>query len=199
MKRAILATFCAALMGGAGLYGTTDGLQAFTAEGARRLEVSQTRPLAPDPILETMAGQFKPLKGTIPRTTLVEFIYTTCPTICQSAGGEFARLRDLLMERRLPVRMISISFDPQTDTIEALSDYGELHGASGKTWTIARPDIADLDALLNFFKVTVIPDNWGGYQHNTAVLLIDKEGRFSGVFDTNAYQAILQAVEAPLS
>ncbi|MCG8490525.1 MAG: SCO family protein [Sneathiellales bacterium] len=196
MRQNIAATFCAIILGGAGLIWATDGLQAFTAEGARRLEISNNRPFAPDPILETMEGYFRPLKEAPSKITLIEFIYTTCPTICQSAGGEFARLRDLLVKQEIPVRMISISFDPQQDTVEALSDYGELHGALGKVWTVARPDIADLEALLDFFMVTVIPDDWGGYQHNTAVLLIDKGGRFSGVFDTNAYQAIVQAVKA---
>ncbi len=91
--------------------------------------------------------------------------------------------------------MMSVSFDPMADTLEALTDYGSLHDADGKYWTVVRPQLPDLAEMLDFFRVTVIPDNWGGYQHNVAVLLINPQGRFSGVFNTDAYQEITEAVE----
>ena len=115
------------------------------------------------------------------------------------SGGEFAELRDLIVQKNMPVRMISISFDPEIDDIDALINYGNSHNAFDKIWTIARPDISDLNDMLDFFQVTVIPDDWGGYQHNTAVLLINSAGQFSGVFNTDAHQEIIQAVDASLS
>ena len=36
------------------------------------------------------------------------------------------------------IRMISVSFDTRNDTLEALSDYAELHTASGDPWVVAR-------------------------------------------------------------
>lgn len=192
-------TFCAALVGGAGLLWATDGLNAFTAEGARRLNVANTQPHVPNMLVETMSGDFKTLTTNTGEVTLVEFIYTTCADICQSSGGEFAELRDLIVRKDLSVRMMSISFDPEVDDINALLNYADLHNAFDKAWTIVRPQVSDLKDMLDFFQVTVIPDNWGGYQHNTAVLLISPDGQFSGVFNTNAYQEIIQAVKTSLS
>lgn len=194
--RHLIYTLGAACLGCTLIWQATDGLRAVTAEGARRIEVADNPlPVAPV-VLETMAGDIRNLPGRGP--ALVEFIYTSCPTICQTSGGDFAELRDHLSTAGLNVPMYSISFDPEIDGLAALQTYGELHTASGSPWTIARPRPDDLPRLLDTFRVTVIPDGWGGYDHNIAVLLIDGNGKFAGVFDTRAFDEIRNAVEAAL-
>lgn len=193
--RGAVYTIGAALLGLAALWQATDGLRAITAEGARRVAVADNpRPVPPLPV-ETMTGQWVvPAQGP----ALVEFIYTTCPTICQVSGGDFAELRDHLAGAGLSVPMYSISFDPKQDDLEAMQNYADLHTATGDPWTVARPRLNDLPELLRSFDVTVIPDNWGGYEHNIAVLLIDTKGRFAGAFDTRAFDQITQAIEGAL-
>ena len=87
-----------------------------------------------------------------------------------------------------------MSFDPERDDPEALSVYGEAHGADGAAWTVARPRSEDLPALLERFGVVVIPDNWGGYAHNAAIHLIDRKGRFARLFDIDAVEEAHAAV-----
>lgn len=193
MRGAVL-TLGAALLGCAAIWQATNGLQAFTAEGARRLAVARDPRPVPPAELETMQGAQVQLASGGP--ALVEFIYTTCPTICQTSGGDFAELRDHLARAGLSVPMYSVSFDPTQDDRDALLAYGEAHTATGDPWTIARPREEDLDSLLKTFEVTVIPDGWGGYTHNIAVLLINSEGAFAGAFDTRAFGAIQAALEA---
>lgn len=94
--------------------------------------------------------------------------------------------------------MYSISFDPDVDGPAELRSYAEAHGASGDPWTLVRPEPDDLAALLSTFGVTVIPDGWGGYQHNVAVLLVNRDGAFAGAFDTRDFNEIAGAVEAAL-
>lgn len=187
-------TLGAALLGVTTLYQATDGLSAFTAEGARRVSVEKHRPLVPNFSVEDMIGEDQYLRPQEDETVLVEFIYTTCPTICQVAGGDFAELRNALVQSGKHVRLISISFDPVNDTYEAPGDYAELHTATGSPWTVARVSNEQRTQVLDFFNVTVIPDEWGGFQHNTAVLMIDPDGRHSGVFDTGAIAQITNAV-----
>lgn len=190
--RGVLLSLGAALLGCAALWHATDGLRALTAEGARRLAVAEhPRPVPPLPV-QTMAGAWQTPGRQGP--ALVEFIYTTCPTICQSSGGDFAELRDHLAAEGLSLPMYSISFDPEADDLAALRTYGELHTATGSPWTIARPKPEDLAQLLRVFDVTVIPNDWGGFEHNIAVLLINAEGAFAGAFDTRAFAEIAAAV-----
>lgn len=192
--RAALHTLGSALLGGAVIWLSTDGGRAITTESARRLQIAENPRPVPPIRLQGMNGDWLSLPGEGP--ALVEFIYTTCPTICQISGGDFAGLRDHLADAGLSPPMYSISFDPETDDLPALQAYAERHGATGSPWAVSRPEPADLPALLDLFRVTVIPDDWGGYQHNIAVLLIDAEGRFSGAFDTRAFEQIAEAVRA---
>lgn len=187
-------TIGAALLGVTVLYTATDGLTAFTAEGARRVSVAKHRPLVPDLSFKDMHGRDQFLRPQAYETVLIEFIYTSCPTICQTAGGEFAELRDKLVQTGKNVRLMSISFDPENDTDQALGDYAELHTATGTPWTVARMKTDQRTEVLDFFNVTVIPDGWGGFQHNAAVLVIDPDGHHTGVFDTGAITQIANAV-----
>lgn len=192
--RGALYTLGAALLGCATLWQATDGLKAITAEGARRVSVARDPRPVPIVPIETMQGDWVALGQTGP--ALVEFIYTTCPTICQISGGDFAELRDHLQAADLAVPMYSVSFDPENDDLDALLNYADLHSATGDPWTAARPHSADLPALLRVFDVTVIPDEWGGYEHNIAVLYINAQGEFAGAFDTRAFDDIQAAIEA---
>ena len=182
------ATFSSLLIiafGSVSLWQATDGLSALTTEGARRLQVAAAPMDLPDLFLEDMGGGEVILGEPDDGLTFAEFIYTTCPTICREAGEEMARLRDRLVEDGLvdQVRLLSISFDPAYDDPAAMTVYGELHDADGQIWTIARPDPDDLAAMLEGFGVQVIPDEYGGFEHNAALHLIDRSGRLSGIFD----------------
>ncbi|WP_437534837.1 SCO family protein [Sorangium sp. So ce726] len=63
------------------------------------------------------------------RVLVVNFIFTTCSTICSPMTAIFGRLQDELgdaLER--DVRLVSISLDPAMDTPERLKAYAEKFG-----------------------------------------------------------------------
>lgn len=181
------------LVGGpAVLWHTTDQGQALTAESARRLAaVTRGTPVTAF-TLETMTGATvrAPKEGEV---ALVEFIFTRCPTICQSAGVDMRQLADRVRAAGLAdrVAMYSVSFDPGFDTPEKLADYGERHDADGELWTIARPQASVLPQMLDEFGVIAVPDPLWGYTHNVAVHVVGPDGRISGIFDTDDFNAAL--------
>ena len=185
--RAWAASLAVVLLGAGTLWLATDGLAVLTTEGARRLSALRDAPVVAAHSVETMDGGRQLLPADDGRASLIEFIYTTCPTICQAAGADMAVLRDRIEEAGLgaQVRLVSVSFDPQTDDVPQLASYGELHGADGRIWTIARPDPADLSEMLDTFGVTVIPDAFGGYEHNAAILVIGPDGRLRAIVDVD--------------
>ena len=194
----LLAPSLIVLLGIAALYGATDGFRAVTEETARRLDVARTPRLVPAVDLEDMAGRHVALApGKTGKISLVEFIYTTCPTVCQTAGEDFARLRDRLARSGLgdDVRLISVSFDPERDDQAALQSYARLHGALGRIWRVARMDTQDLAEIKQTFGLRVIPDEWGGFQHNTTIHVIDRSGRLSSILDIDDIEAAVRQVE----
>jgi protein SCO1 len=82
------------------------------------------------------------------RTVAVNFIFTTCTTICPPLGATFARLQRELGERAgRDVHLVSISVDPATDTPERLKAWGaKFHAAAG--WTLVTGRKPQVDELL---------------------------------------------------
>ena len=81
------------------------------------------------------------------KTVAVNFIFTTCTTICPPLGATFARVQKELGERAgRDVHFISISVDPATDTPERLKAWGaKFHAGAGWTFvTGAKPQVDEL-------------------------------------------------------
>jgi protein SCO1/2 len=93
------------------------------------------------------------------KTVAVNFVFTTCTTICPPMGANFAQLRRLLGARAgKDVRLISVSVDPVTDTPQRLKTWSEKFNAS-EGWTLLTGAKSDVDALLKAFGVFTA-DKW---------------------------------------
>lgn len=186
VKRGVVTTALVTLLGSWFFWWGTDGFTAFTAETARRVEILHSpRPL-PTVTLEDQDGNKFSLQDYKGRLLAVDFIYTSCTTLCQSMGMIFKQIRDLIPQESLgrDFALISISFDPDHDDTASLKKYGQAYGADGKIWRIARvPDKTELKSLLDAFGIVVIPDEFGGYEHNTALHLVGRDGRLRLITD----------------
>ncbi|MCC7082402.1 MAG: SCO family protein [Burkholderiales bacterium] len=172
----------------------TDGWRAFTSETARREQVLRNpRPL-PAVVLEDQDGRTFELSDYRGRSVAVEFIYTRCQSICRSLGMAFRQIRDAIAPQRLEheLALLSISFDSVHDDVPALAAWASAHGADGRHWRVARVrDPAQLGPLLEAFGVVVIADGLGGYEHNAAIHLLDRDGRLVRIDDIDTPQRFL--------
>jgi len=193
--RSVLAAGLALVLVATGLAAATDGFRAFTTESARRLAVVRApRPL-PDVLLEDQRGLPFRLEGLEGQPLLVEFVYTRCTSYCVALGTAFQRMRRALVREHLPVRLLSISFDPRHDDLGRLREYAARYGARAPRWRVARPVHPDsLPALLRAFGVKVIGDGLGGFTHNAAIMLVDRQGRLARIYDWDAPAAAIRGV-----
>jgi len=82
------------------------------------------------------------------KVVAVNFIFTTCTTICPPLGATFARVqRELGARAGRDVHFISISVDPATDTPARLKEYAAKFHA-GKGWTFLTGKKENLDWAL---------------------------------------------------
>ena len=196
MLRTALATLALALLGWWSAAWITQDFQVWTAEGARRLTVIEQPVAAPKVAL---AGPGL-IDADLPtwltgagRATIVDFVYTRCPTVCTTLGTGFQQLqRTLATETPDGVRLLSISFDPAHDDAASLQRYAALWRADPNHWAIATVrDAGQLQRLLKAFQVVVIDDGRGGYEHNAALLVFDGRGRLVRIFDDNELELAL--------
>ena len=82
------------------------------------------------------------------QTVVINYIFTTCTTICPPLGATFARVQKELGDKvGRDVRFISISVDPATDTPERLKAWGaKFHAGDG--WTFVTGNKPQVDELL---------------------------------------------------
>jgi protein SCO1/2 len=81
---------------------------------------------------------------------MLNFIFTTCPTICPVMSATFAEVRSNLGAEAATVRMVSISIDPEHDTPPRLREYASRYEA-GREWRFLTGDRATIETVLKAF------------------------------------------------
>lgn len=67
------------------------------------------------------------------RAVVLDFVYTTCTSLCPLSSQTFAALQDKLGAERGHVHLVSISIDPEQDTPDRLAEYSR-HFDAGPQW-----------------------------------------------------------------
>ncbi len=108
---------------------------------------------------------------------MVNFIFTTCPTICPVMSATFSDVQNLLGVDSSKIRMISISIDPEQDRPAALTDYAKrfragpqwefLTGSMDESITVQKAFDTDRGDKMNHAPATFLRtsrnDNWIRY------------------------------------
>jgi len=187
--RGALSLIASVLCGFAVIWIGTEGFSAFTSEGARRLDIARQPRALPQVLLESHDGRSATLASFRGKVLVLDFIYTRCPTLCVSLGSSFERLREQVHRAGLGDRMMlmSISFDIANDGPGELADYASRFGGPDEAWKFVRPSSQpELAQLLRTAEVIVIPDDIGGFVHNAAILVVDRDGRLVSILDSDA-------------
>ncbi len=80
----------------------------------------------------------------------LNFIFTTCTTICPVMTVTFAQMQQVLGTDADRVRLVSISIDPEYDRPDVLDAYAKQFRA-GNNWTFLTGDTNDIVAVLQSF------------------------------------------------
>lgn len=111
---------------------------------------------------------------------VVEFFYTTCPTICPIMNDNLVEVARVFKGNK-KFGIASISIDPNHDTPEVLKKYAEDHGITSpdSNWHFLTGDQNEIYQLAQKgFKVNAEkdPNEPGGILHSGMFALVDKEG-----------------------
>jgi protein SCO1 len=82
---------------------------------------------------------------------LMQFIFTTCPTICPVMSATFSAAQDKFGADLDKIRMVSISIDPEHDTPERLRKYAEQFKAKPQ-WHFLTGSLADIVTIQKAFN-----------------------------------------------
>jgi len=83
---------------------------------------------------------------------VVNFIFTSCTTICPIMSATFSQAQKRMGEEAKPVRWVSISIDPEYDTPERLRDYAS-HFHADSNWHFITGEMDRIVRLQKAFGV----------------------------------------------
>lgn len=131
---------------------------------------------------------FADFKG---QRVVMTFIYTECPlpTFCPLIDRRFAAMQKPMADdaSMKDVKLVTVSFDPTTDTPPVLKAHARRLNADPSRWTFLTGDRDEIDRFASRFGVQVSRalNDQRDITHNLRTVIIDRDGRLVKVYTGN--------------
>lgn len=146
------------------------------SSSAPYFDIEVERP-APDYTLINQDGQKVSLRDYRSSFVVLNFIYTSCETVCPLLAGNFRRLQDELGDRfGSDVFLMSVTIDPEYDTPEVLKAYAENFGADPSGWAFLTGEPATVYQVLDDYMQTFEEKAPQDIDHTALTVLIGPDG-----------------------
>lgn len=117
-------------------------------------------------------------KDYLGKVYVVEFFFTTCPTICPKMNYNLVQIQNSFKDFE-NFGVASFTINPAYDTPEVLKEYAERYGVTNPNWHLMTGDQDKIYELANTGFPLYVAKNEeaeGGFEHSGHFALIDKEG-----------------------
>lgn len=106
---------------------------------------------------------------------VVDFFFTSCPTICPIVKQQMLRLNEKYQEDER-LLLLSHSIDTRNDSVPVLHKYAQKLGVSSEKWHFVTGDHDEIYAIADdYFSIAEVnPDAPGGFDHSGRLILVDK-------------------------
>ena len=177
LRRHLLAASSILLAVGAGPLARAAPAPQATAGGALPADSIYQLPLA----LTDQLGRQQQLAERRGQPVLVSMFYTSCQFVCPML---IETLRDtqaqLSADERAKLSVLMVSFDPEHDTVAVLKSTADQRQLDPARWTLARTDAKSVRKLAAVLGIQYRALANGDFNHTTAVILLDADGRMVG-------------------
>jgi len=130
------------------------------------------------------------------KITVVDFFFTSCPSICPVMSSEMERVQDVFRNEN-NVQIYSISIDPEYDSKEVLLDYANEHSAKKDKWFFLNGpidetyDLARCGFILPTISGGAVPED---FVHSDKFVLVDELGRIRGYYSGSKREGVDQLI-----
>ncbi len=107
---------------------------------------------------------------------VVDFFFTSCPTICPKVTRQMLRIYEKY-KNVSGISLLAHSIDPKRDTVSKLKDYANKIGVSAPKWHFITGDKEKIYEIADdYFSVAIEDsDSPGGFDHSGRLILVDKK------------------------
>ena len=124
-------------------------------------------------------------KDMLGKVYLVEFFFSSCPTICPVMNNNMKHIDEEVSNKNFGI--ISISIDPTKDSPEILKEHAEKLGVKNPNWHLLTGDRTYIGKIADEFDIYVgdEEDDAESLNHSGMFALVDKNGNIRCRFDQN--------------
>ncbi|MFN4299593.1 MAG: SCO family protein [Thermaurantimonas sp.] len=122
------------------------------------------------------------------RIRIVNFFFTTCPSICIDMTRELRKVQEAFRgDERIVI--LSHTVMPEVDSLPVLQKYAHTNEIDPTNWWLVRADQAEIQRLARkvYFVVKSgehsVNNDDHSFIHTENVVLVDKKGRLRGFYD----------------
>jgi protein SCO1/2 len=166
-----------------------------TMPGAGGADLLKEGQPVPNTVFLDQDGKKRDINSFKGSAVVLTFIYTRCPmpSFCPLMDKNFAKLQDKLKaDRELNVRLVSVSFDPETDTPPVLKKHAKELGADPKVWTFLTGDLDTVDAFARRFGVSIErsldEQKQVNITHTLRTAILDRQGNLVKTYTGNEWK-----------
>jgi Uncharacterized protein SCO1/SenC/PrrC, involved in biogenesis of respiratory and photosynthetic systems len=120
------------------------------------------------------------------RVIVLDFFFTRCPTFCPGMARAMKKLQDAFKQNDTSfVQFISVSIDPEHDSVPQLRKFADRFNASPDNWWFVTGNKKDIyDFALQEMKASIADTNIDtGFIHTSLFFLLDREKIVRGFYD----------------
>ena len=128
---------------------------------------------------------------------VVDFFFTSCPTICPIMTSNMAKIQDEFINNDV-IMLLSMSVTPEVDNVKVLKQYAIEKGVNDSKWNITTGPKKHIYELARKSYFAVVEQGDGGLQdfiHTPNFILIDTKKQIRGIYDGTDENEILRLVE----
>lgn len=126
------------------------------------------------------------------KLTVVDFIFTNCPTICKEMSSEMRRVQEAFRGDE-QLQLVSFTVDPERDTPEVLKAYASRVGANTANWHFLSGDKSDLYQMARCGFLLPVQAGDGSdedFIHSNKLVLVDSQKRIRGYYNGDDRQDV---------
>uniref|UniRef100_UPI004049BB23 SCO family protein n=2 Tax=Gelidibacter sp. TaxID=2018083 RepID=UPI004049BB23 len=142
------------------------------------LEINNERKKVPNFSFTNQDGKTITNKDYLGKVYVIEFFFTTCPTICPRMNRNLVEIQNEFQEFK-NFGVASFTINPDYDTPEILKAYATTYGITNPNWHLMTGNQETIYKLANEgFNLYTAEDKdvEGGFEHSGNFALIDKNG-----------------------
>ena len=145
--------------------------------------------VVPDFSLTSHHGGEVSLSSLRGKAVAIAFIYTRCPLpdYCPRMMTNFRAVRQRFADRLdRDVVLLTVTFDPQYDTAQTLTQYARRYGADVGGWHFLTGTKEDVARVCELFGVEFWPEE-GLITHTLRTAVVDRDGRLAATLEGKDY------------